>query len=58
MWGCIRDLCYHNFSNDVDVVTELEENCLLSELLYAEDLVLMSQTIECLWNKFRKLNFF
>ena len=36
----------------VDVVTEYVKNGALSELLYAYDLVLMSETIEGLRNKF------
>ena len=38
----------------VDVVTELARECVLSELLFADDLVLMSETIEGLRNKFIK----
>ena len=38
----------------VDVVTEFAREVVLSELLYADDLVLMSETIECLRNKFFK----
>ena len=38
----------------VDVVTKLERMCVLSELLYDDDLVLMSETIEGLRNKFLK----
>ena len=40
------------FTVVVDVVTELAREGVLSELLYADDLVLMSETIEGLWNKF------
>ena len=36
----------------VDVVTELAREGMLSELLYADDLVPMSETIEGLRNKF------
>ena len=36
----------------VDVVTELAREDALSELLHADDLVLMSETIEGLRNKF------
>ena len=36
----------------VDVVTELARQSALSELLYADDLVLLSETIEGLRNKF------
>ena len=38
----------------VDFVTEFVRGGALSELLYADDLVLMSETIEGLWDKFRK----
>ena len=38
----------------VDVVTEFARECALSELLYADDLVLMSETIERHGNKFLK----
>ena len=42
------------FAVVVVVVTESARECVLSELLYADDLVLMSETIEGLWNKFLK----
>ena len=42
------------FAVVVDVVNEFARECLLSELLYADDLVLMSETIEGLRNKFLK----
>ena len=38
----------------VDVVTEFAREGMLSELLYADDSVLMSETIEGLRNKFLK----
>ena len=38
----------------VDVVTEFAREGVLSELLYADELVLMSETIEGLRNKFLK----
>ena len=38
----------------VDVVTEFARQVVLSELLYADDLVLMSETIEGLRNKLIK----
>ena len=38
----------------VGVATELSREGVLSEMLYADDLVLMGETIEGLWNKFRK----
>ena len=37
-----------------DVVTEFDREGVLSELLYADDLVLMSETIMGLWNKVLK----
>ena len=40
------------FAVVVDVVTEFARDGVLSELLYADDLVLMSETIEGLRNKF------
>ena len=44
------------FAVVVDVVTEFAIEGVLSELLYADDLVLMSETIEGLRNKFFKWN--
>ena len=38
----------------VDVVTELTREGVLSELLYADDLVLISETYDALKNKLRK----
>ena len=52
MWGCIKDICCHLFAVVVDVVTELERVGVLSELLYADDLVQTSETIKGLRNKF------
>ena len=40
------------FAVVVDVVTEFASEGALSELLYANDLILMSETIEGLMNKF------
>ena len=40
------------FAVVVDVVTVLAREGVLSELLYADDLVLMSETIKVLLNKF------
>ena len=40
------------FAVVVDVVTELARVCVLDELLYADDLVPMSEIIEGLRNKF------
>ena len=42
------------FALVVDVVTEFASECVLSELLYADGLVLISETIEGLRNKFLK----
>ena len=39
----------------VEVVTESARDGRLTEILYADDLVLMSETLECLTEKFRKL---
>ena len=39
----------------VDIVTEFARESVLNELLYADDLVLMSETIEGLRNKFSNL---
>ena len=36
----------------VDVVTEFAREDTLSELLYADNLVLLSETIKELWNKY------
>ena len=57
MWVLIKDLCCHLFffAVVVDVVIEFTREGALSELLYADDLVLMSETIEGLGNKFLKL---
>ena len=43
------------FAVVVDVLSEFAREGALSELLYADDLVLMSETIEGQWNKFLKL---
>ena len=45
----------HFISVVVDVVTESTRECALSELLYADDLVMMNEAIEGLWGKFLKL---
>ena len=42
------------FAVEVDVFIEFPKESMLSELLYAEDLVLMSENIEKLRNKFLK----
>ena len=50
MFGCTKDLCCHVFAVVVDV-TELARDGVLSELLYADVLVLMSETIVTLRNR-------
>ena len=46
MWACAKDLCCQFFAVVMDVVTELASEGVLSELLYADDLVVESETIE------------
>ena len=46
MWGCTKHLYSHIFAVVVDVVTKLAKDGELCELLYADDLVLMSETTE------------
>ena len=54
-WGCTKDQCCHIFSAViVDVVTEYAKEGARRETLYADDLVMMSETIEQLRNKFLK----
>ena len=55
-WGCTKDLCYHLFffAVVVDIVSELDRDGVLSELLYTDGLLLMSETIGGLRNKFLK----
>ena len=55
---CTRDQCCHRwfFALVVDVVTESVRNGLMSEMLYADDLVLMSERMEGLREKFWKWN--
>ena len=48
--GCV--LSPFLFALVIDVVTELAGEGALSELLYAGDIVLTSETIEGLWDKF------
>ena len=48
--GRQKNLCCHLLAVVVDVVTDLAREGVLSELLYANDLVLMSDTIEGLRN--------
>ena len=50
-WGCTKDLSPIHFAVDVDVVTDFAIECALSELLNADDLVLISETIVGLKNK-------
>ena len=53
-FGYIWDLCCHHFvAVVVDVVTELEKAADLSELLYSDDVVVMSEIIERLGKKLR-----
>ena len=54
MWGCSQDLCCHLYFSAVVVdVTELVRECLLGDLLYVDNLVLMSvMRVEGLRNKF------
>ena len=47
-------LSYFLFVVVVDVVTEFARESVLSELLYADDFVMMSEMIEEFWNKFIK----
>ena len=44
--GCTKDLCCH-----LDVITEFARESALSVLLYGDDVVLMSETIEELRSK-------
>ena len=55
-WGCTKDRCCHFlfFAVVVDVITEFAREGVLSEFLYADDLVLMSETFVGLRNKFLK----
>ena len=54
-YGCANALYYHlSFVVVVDVITELARDCVLCELLYAGDLVLMSQIIQGIGTKFMK----
>ena len=52
---CTEDLCCHiSFALVVDVVSELAREGVLGELLYADDLIVMSETVMVLRNKFLK----
>ena len=53
---CIKDLCYHHliFAIVVDVVTEHAREGLLNEISYADDLVLMSESMGDLRERFQK----
>ena len=53
-WACTKDLSPFLFALVVDVVNKFVREGALSELLYADDLVLMSETIERLRGKFSK----
>ena len=55
-FGSTEDLCCHFFffAVVVDVVTEFSREGALNELQYLDDLVLMSEPIEGLSNKFLK----
>ena len=53
--GCTKDLCCHLFFIEVvDFVTEFAREGALNELLYVDDLMMMSETIEGVTNKFLK----
>ena len=54
--GCSNELCSHLifFAVVVDVVTEFARDGALNELLYADDLVLINETIDGLRNMFLK----
>ena len=53
---CIKDLYYHHliFAIVVHVVTEHARKGLLNEILYADDLVLMSESMGDLRERFQK----
>ena len=54
-WRCTNNLCCHFlFALVVDVVTELAGEGVLSELLHADDSILMSSTIDELRNMSKK----
>ena len=57
-WGCSNDVCCHLFffAVVVDVVAYIAREGARSELLYADDLAMMSETIEGLRDKFLKWN--
>ena len=54
MWGYTKDLYCHVFffAMVVVVVTEFARKSVLNELLFSDDLVLISETIKGLKNKF------
>ena len=54
VWMHHRSVLSFVFAVVVDVVTEFAREGALSELLYADDLVLMSETIKGFRNKFFK----
>ena len=49
-------LSHFRFAVVVDIVTEFGREVALSELLYADDLVIMSETTEGVINKFLRWN--
>ena len=52
MWGYTEDMCCHLFSSGGRSRHRLAREGVLSELMYADDLVLMSERIEGLCDKF------
>ena len=54
MCRCNKELCCHLFAVVVAVVSELARGGTQCESLYADDLVLMSETFEGQRNKFLK----
>ena len=55
MWGCIKDLCCCLFFQHWRSMLSLNlREGMLCELLYADDLVLMSETVEGISDSFLK----
>ena len=54
-WGCTKDLCCHLFLLHWWLMSKNLAEVALRELLYADDLVLMSETIEGFRNNLIKL---
>ena len=53
LWGCTKNLCSHfSFCSCGRFVTELVTEGMLSELLYVDDLILMSKTFDELCDKY------